>query len=88
VSTGASSVLVHAARARTAATRTMRFICDISSREGANVVKRRSVHAVAMLVVGAAKKLPYPVLVSSGVPPCFPLVAGVFPRDSVTIVSQ
>jgi len=26
--------------------------------EGANVVKRRSVHAVAMLVVGAGEKLP------------------------------
>jgi hypothetical protein len=44
VSTGASSFLVHAARARTATTSAMRFIWK-SPGEGANVIKRRSVHA-------------------------------------------
>jgi len=32
--------------------------------KGANVVKRRSVHAVAMLVVGAGEKLPSPIFMS------------------------
>ena len=64
---GASSVFVQAASANTAATRAMRFIFK-SPGEGANVIKRRSVPAVAVLVNGAAKKLPYPGWVSSGTP--------------------
>jgi hypothetical protein len=76
VSTAASSFLaVHAASARTAATRARRFIYDLLKR--LRGINRRSVHAVAVLVFGADENLSLPEAVSRVELSSYPLVRGV-----------
>ena len=65
---------VHAARARTAATRTRRFIYDLLERQTLN--SRRSVHAVAVPVFGAGEILSHPEGLSRVKPSGFPLCEG------------
>src|SRR5215210_1915435 len=76
VSTAASSFLaVHAASARTAATRARRFIYDLLKRQRG--INRRSVHAVAVLVFGADENLSHPEAVSRAEPSSYPLARAI-----------
>src|SRR5215210_3534908 len=76
VSTAASSFLaVHAASARTAATRARRFIYDLLERQRG--INRLSVHAVAVLVFGADENLSLPESVSRAELSGYPLARAV-----------
>ena len=76
VSTVAASsfLAVHAASARTAATRARRFIYDLLKRQRG--INRRSVHAVAVPVFGAAENLSHPKAVSRAELSSYPLARG------------
>jgi len=76
VSTVAASsfLAVHAASARTAATRARRFIYDLLKRQRG--INRRSVHAVAVPVFGAAENLSHPKAVSRAELSSYPLAHG------------
>jgi hypothetical protein len=76
VSTAASSFLaVHAASARTAATRARRFIYDLLKRQRG--INRRSVHAVAVPVFGADENLSHQEPLSRVELSGYPLARGV-----------
>jgi hypothetical protein len=77
VSTVAASsfLAVHAASARTAATRARRFIYDLLERQRG--INRRSVHAVAVPVFGADENLSHPEAVSRAQPASYPFARGV-----------
>jgi len=91
VSTAASSFLaVHAASARTAATRARRFIYDLLKRQRG--INRRSVHAVAVLVFGADENLSHQKPLSRVELSSYPLARGVdyvanrvFPAEKLVV---